>query len=457
MQSIQPRAGEWSVDIRQDGRNGTILYRESSGCLSCYWEFGGDDGVAIIDVGDEATWIREHAWAAPRRVEILGRIADQVIRQKAPGCGAEIDDRKGCIRLRPNLPQRPPPIPGPRSLNARKQTVMLIFSMMLLLLAVVAVGAKNLFSIRSPHGSPIGSSVRVGQQIATLIQTLEPYVPSLHRNPDNDRYRVGLFLQPVDGRGRGRMIPIGKGFHAQDLSFMRLTGIDGDLLWCSVKGIDGVNLQTGKIIAAGTGTPTAQQTSAIITHNGLPFEAKPEHFLSAGARPTPTEWLGLHSQREAEKDFKAGSWLRPSKDAESAKEMRHFHRGELGPTRARSNREILSLARLSEDGYFNGGFIRAAPDADPIRLSGPDGFLIASTSDPGMRATLVVARVDTAGKPLWKVDTGIDHFHVWQILPDARFPGFVGTRPPVPGKVSEPLLVIVDTQSGTASTTSLWQ
>ena len=461
MQSIQPEPGGWSVEIREDGRNGTLLYRESAGGLSCYWEFGGGDVLAIVDVGNEATWSREHPWAAGRRAEILERIANEAIRQKAANCRAGINERTGCIELRPSSPQpppqRPPPLPNPRSPYARKQKFMLISSLVLLVLAAVTVGAKSLFSIRSPHGSPVGSSIRAGHRVATLIQSLEPYLPSLHRNPENDRYRVGLFVQPVDGTGRGRMIPIGRGFRAQEVNFMQLTATDGEVVWCNVKGVDGVNLQTGKLITGGTESRKATSTVPARGPGGFPIEPKPEHFLSAGARPTPTEWLGLHSTQEAEKDFKPRSWLRPSKNATNAKELRHLHRGELGPEQQRSYREILSLTRISEDGYFNGAFLRTAPDADPIRLSGPDGFLIAYTSRPGLNATLMVARVDLSGKLVWKTDTGIDHFKVSQILPDPRFPGFIGTRPPIPNKVSEPVLVIIDTQSGTTTTTSLWQ
>lgn len=34
---------------------------------------------------------------------------------------------------------------------------------------------------------------------------------------------------------------------------------------------------------------------------------------------------------------------------------------------------------------------------------------------------------------------------------------FVSTRPPLPDKLSEPLVVIVDNESGEASTHSLWR
>ena len=130
---------------------------------------------------------------------------------------------------------------------------------------------------------------------------------------------------------------------------------------------------------------------------------------------------------------------------------------QLGPELDRGNREILSQERVSTDEYLNAAFLRSDADADPLRLSGPDSFLMVYTSRPGLGGTLMLARVDGSGKILWQTDTGIDRFALAQILPDARFPAFTGTRPPVPDKVSEPILVVVDTQTGTASTVSLWQ
>ena len=42
---------------------------------------------------------------------------------------------------------------------------------------------KGLFSIKSPTGTPLGPSIRTPQHVATIISTLEPYVPTLNRDP----------------------------------------------------------------------------------------------------------------------------------------------------------------------------------------------------------------------------------------------------------------------------------
>lgn len=111
---------DWAVDIQEEGRCGRVNYRDPDGRLSFYWEFGGADAVALIQVGDAETWRQQHAWALPRRGEILRRVAAEVIRQRAPNCRAEVDDRQGWITLyQVTSPPPPPPKPSTASMYFR--------------------------------------------------------------------------------------------------------------------------------------------------------------------------------------------------------------------------------------------------------------------------------------------------------------------------------------------------
>jgi hypothetical protein len=94
---LQP---DWTVEIVTNGRDGHILYRESSSVASFYWEFGGGGVIAIINVGSAVEWIEEYPWSADRRTEVLERVIKEVIRQKAPTCTAKVDERDGVILLR---------------------------------------------------------------------------------------------------------------------------------------------------------------------------------------------------------------------------------------------------------------------------------------------------------------------------------------------------------------------
>jgi hypothetical protein len=76
------------VSIESHGRCGTVTYHEAGNRLACHWEFGGTDTVVIAQCGSDRGWVR-HPWAQARRSGILQCIADEVVRQKAPGCHAE--------------------------------------------------------------------------------------------------------------------------------------------------------------------------------------------------------------------------------------------------------------------------------------------------------------------------------------------------------------------------------
>ena len=91
---------QWSVTISQNGRSGSITYRESTGSISFYCEFGGSDSIAIIWIEKPLVWNSRYPWAVKRRREILERVAHEVVRQKASTCRAEIDEQNGYIYLR---------------------------------------------------------------------------------------------------------------------------------------------------------------------------------------------------------------------------------------------------------------------------------------------------------------------------------------------------------------------
>ena len=91
-----------NVTISQNGRSGSITYRESAGSIPFYLEFGGSDAIAIVWIEKPLVWSSRHPWAVERRREILERVAEEVIRQKASTCRADIDEQNGyiCIRER---------------------------------------------------------------------------------------------------------------------------------------------------------------------------------------------------------------------------------------------------------------------------------------------------------------------------------------------------------------------
>lgn len=402
------------VSIEDQGRCGTVTYHEAGKQLACYWEFGGDDVVVFVGCGNVADWAR-HPWALARRAEILKYIADEVVRQKAPTCLAQIDQATGNILLRqagtaraPGLPRRSaarsPSAPGavtPATRAAEARWVFRLTTLRMQLGLIVLAGAllvgaglwvkDALFSINPGKGTAIGPSVRTDRHVATLIQTLEPHVPSLDRNAGDDTYSISLFLVPLDGSST-HLIPLRSGLPPDGFSLARILGSDGRTLWFNVAGVGGVDLAAYKL--------------------------RPEAEVSnMDPRALPRPWG----------------------DSPLAPRPEHF------------------LRAVGESEYLDAAFLRASNTSTPIRLDGPPGTLMLYTSMPGPQGTAVVARVDDAGKLLWRADTGISRFALQQILPGTDSTAFVGPRPPVPDRVSEPRLVIIEHDSGRQVTHSLWR
>ncbi|MBL9171995.1 MAG: hypothetical protein JNL10_00545 [Verrucomicrobiales bacterium] len=384
------------------------------------------------------------------------------------------------------------PLHGPH-----RTQVLIVLTVLVLGFAAVAIVGKTLFSIRAPHGTPVGPSLRAGNQIATLIETREPYLVSLHHNGGKDRYRVGVLLQPLDGSGPGKVVPISGGHAAGQLGLIELLGFDGHTVWFYVTELGGVNVRTGKRVTASDldranssgleqgwdnpsriafGTrielfsPDRQRLVEIDpeTLKAIPAppgrrptintrDAKLESFLTPFAFPSATEWIGLISEKDSRDNYKVHSWIWTGKRADDAKEVRQFHRGSHGPMDRPATREVLSSTAVGGGDFLNAAFVSATPGGEALRLSGPDGFLMVFTGEAGLKGTLWVARIDTTGRILWKVDTGLDRFLLQQILPDAHTPAFVGTRLPIPDKLSEPFLVVVDASTGAVSNHSLWR
>ena len=87
------------VTITTDGRSGSVIYTAEGGRISGWWEFGGGDALAIANMGSAEQWARSYPWAVAERSAILHFIVQEMIRQKAAGCRASVDEESGWIEL----------------------------------------------------------------------------------------------------------------------------------------------------------------------------------------------------------------------------------------------------------------------------------------------------------------------------------------------------------------------
>jgi hypothetical protein len=183
----------------------------------------------------------------------------------------------------------------------------------------------------------------------------------------------------------------------------------------------------------------------------------PADNLASGCIRTSGTWLGLLSEEELGGAYQVGKWVRSVEHAGDAKVLRRLCKAEIEPASDGTHHRIRSIAPMDSTTFLNGAFVRMDERSEPIRLNDPDGLLMLYTSAPGQQGTTMVARIDDEGRILWTVDTGIDRFKLEQILPGPGSTAFVGPRPPIPGKLSEPLVVIVEHGTGKAATHSLWR
>jgi hypothetical protein len=89
-----PADGSYQVSYANQGRCGYVYYRSRECDLDMYFEFGGGDVVASINVPSPTEWTSKTGLPLERRLAILNNIGKQVVRdQTTMGRGAyEIED-----------------------------------------------------------------------------------------------------------------------------------------------------------------------------------------------------------------------------------------------------------------------------------------------------------------------------------------------------------------------------
>ncbi len=496
-----------SVTITDTGREGRVQYSEGpQHTIGGYWEFGGGEVVTIVSMGTLEEWQRDHAWAVERRSSILRRVADEVVRQRAPSCTAEVDEVRGDILVRRaegtatteahvTTPQAQAASFTRRYTNIKAMVGIGVLVIALVVGAVLWMG-KKVLTVAPASGVPLNECVRTDTHIASLIQYTDPHLPRISGRGGNTTTSLSILLIPLDG-SRPQVVPIVGQLDGNGYQLARILGSDGHTLWFDANGFHGVRLHDYTLItpehlrdanpgvdpswwedargmdivggrlhiinadrsaALDVDPATWKATSVAPIVSNARFERdEPTDHLAAGSLTTRGTWLGLHSAEDLQGEYKVGKHVRTVEAAEDAKQLRRLYSATVEPSSDGAHLRILGMEPLSDAEYLNAAFLRMEPTALPIPVSDPDGVLMVYTSKPGLGGTLVVARVDLDGTVRWSVDTGIERFGLQQILPGMEQCAFVGTRPPVPDKLSEPLVVLVDNATGERITHSLWR
>ncbi len=337
------------------------------------------------------------------------------------------------------------------------------------LVAVLIFGAaiwvKNRVLVVQPgKGTPMGSTVRSANHLATLIDQRQPYTPSLHHDPSTERFTLNLHLLPLDGSAP-KLVPLMRDLHPGGYSLAHVIGTDGQTMWVNVNGLIGVKLASGELVTerdvikanpsldtqklarvrgmdivdgrlrlladdhstAWALNPSTLQ-AAVVEPRATPGRLSNPPlslYMAAGLRTASDSWLGLHSQADLDGTYRPHRWLGPVESAsDTPSERRRLVRGELGEEtsdgRGGKVSRIRAMTPIGESAYRNASFLRLSEKSEPLRLNGPDSVLMLHSSGDGTGtgSTLLVSRVETAsGRLLWTHDTKLHRFKLEQILP----------------------------------------
>jgi hypothetical protein len=502
------------VTIIDNGRDGQVQFGEGLHTINGYWTFGGSDVVVIVSMGSAEEWRNSQSWAMPQRASILRFVADEVIRQRAPSCTAEIDEQGGNILLRQgsNAATHAPPPQSVRRTEAaafvnklrdlKEMLAVAVLAVVLVIGAVMWLGQKAA-TVAPTNGTPLNESVRFDANdpahpggIATLIQTTDPHFRDISGRGGNATTSLSILLTPLDG-SPPRHVPVVGRLTSHGYTLARIMGSDGRTVWFDAMGFYGVRLSDftlvttehlraanpdldpawwddprGMDIVAGKLHVMRIDRSAAIdvdpdTWKAIPAAVKPSNarfarrevadHLAAGVLTAPGMWLGLHSPAERTGSFKPGRWIKPVESAGEERVARQLSKATLEPSSGGARYRIRTMTPLGDAEFLEAAFLRMNDKAEPLRLENPSSALMIHTAASGGPRTLVVSRVDDQGNLLWSTDTGLDRFSLKQILPGADVLAFIGERPPIPNKLSEPLIVLVESRTGKLTSHSLWR
>jgi hypothetical protein len=360
-----------------------------------------------------------------------------------PKLSPELDVWKGILGLiegsgtkRPwvasasTAPSKPLPFVGGGHLRLPTIPTLIVTGALIVGTAIWA-GVSRMLSVKTT-GSPVGLAVGTPEFIAMLIRNQEPYVPTLHRNPNNDRFRIDLLLQPRDGKSPRRLISIARRLkQAESNRSAHVLGFDGKLFWLLSDDITAYDPAADRLI----GLKELRKANPSLD------ELWPAAFYEVNGR-----------LQASTRDNRTVVEIDPETLVAQPLNGRPARTRPFPPNPVDS---LLIPTTSKAEGALNAAFVREGVDGPKLTLTQPDSALLTFwRKQDFLRRMLFVSRVDPSGKTLWETETGVGDLQ--QVLSDRSVVAFIGTRPRVPDKVPEPILTLIDNSTGAATSHSLW-
>jgi len=363
----------------------------------------------------------------------------------------------------------------------------------ILVLLAAGLAAWQFVSIKST-GTPLGPAFRTPTHILQLIATTERYLPKLHRAPGQDRFRIDLLAIAIADPSQQRTFTLLRQQQANALTpITKILGADGDVAWIQALDLFAVNVKNGRIAREtdlrkanpelepflSSAKPEFTDCFVAVSPDGSQAYAFSGETLKATACPPPprkaglealakdriegslcsgglvstSEWIAAATAADAQSDFKPGFSLPRDFTAGEKDHVRQLYCGKVDNSGARPR--IETSERFSATEYRAATFLRAKPGGAILQASNPDSLFLLHRTGTELFAPFTLTRIAADGKPIWDTTTGLGR--LLQVLPGADSIALIGERPPIPSKVSEPILVLINTASGVTNTVSLWR
>lgn len=313
--------------------------------------------------------------------------------------------------------------------------------------ALLIVGLRQL-GVRS-YGYPVGRVVRAGNALAVLIQTREPYMPSLRGVPESRMsYRYSLWLIPADGSGPPRKLPVARAIRSADRPpTIGVHAYERGVVWLQVTDLIGIDASTGQVVRQAPAPAIANMpVSQLLATDDHPLDT----LRARGVNTQTSTWLGLATDEEARNILAPGARVSDNDDAVGTYQPRRLY---LATLEQSPRPRITSAIPAEKNTYKNGAILRTGPGGAPVRYTGPDGLAVIHEQGSVTRPTIRITRVDLAGREAWTLDTTISR--VTQCFPDAVVPIIVGEQPSTDMKMGDPVIAIVHLATGAVQVVSL--
>ena len=100
MSSTSATETPWRVEIPESTGTGRITYHEDGHTVGFQWRHKGADVTMSLWTDRADVWEERNPWAVGRRLEIMRRVTQELIRQKSLTCRIDCDEGDDALSVR---------------------------------------------------------------------------------------------------------------------------------------------------------------------------------------------------------------------------------------------------------------------------------------------------------------------------------------------------------------------